>query len=624
MGYRDYSTAKGHIVDATGHGDFSTIQAAINAAVSGQTIFVRPGTYTENITLKDGVDLVSFNEEELTPSVIIKGKVSFSSGGISTLSGLRIETNGDYAIQITGVAATTIFMWSCYLNLTDFDGFNITNASGAISFEQSFTNFVGGSLRHFVLTGGTLTFVYSQTGGGGITPPLPATTNNASVVYFFCTNGVPVESTGTGGASYFYTFNTTGDQTCYVSNALGSHDILHSHFTSGNQVALSIGAGSSINCYHTTFGTNNATAIDGAGAITYADLIFPNGKAITTATQNPVSWKPYATAGTSVTAVRGTAGFDSTHFTVTDGFVQAIGGPGSYISLSPFIVGTDGFSGYATIAAAITAAVAAGATDATPMNVYIKPKANGTAYTENLTLQPGVNLIGFARTPTIVGKLTYTQAGTTRIEGLRLQTNGDFFLEVSGAAASVVEVNNCYLNCSNASGISFSSSSSSSLITVSDCLGNLGTTGIAPYASTSAGTLLFIETDFTNTGGTTTAANASAGAVGFRYSTFLSPFSTTGTANFTAIYFQVVTTAQNATSITIGGSGTGALEHCALGSGTAVALSISTDLLVSHTFINSSNANAISGAGTMSYAFISFAQSSGVSLAGTTPLATLI
>lgn len=52
MAYRNYSTAVGKIVDAAGFGDFTTIGAAITAASSGQTIFIRPGTYTENPTLK--------------------------------------------------------------------------------------------------------------------------------------------------------------------------------------------------------------------------------------------------------------------------------------------------------------------------------------------------------------------------------------------------------------------------------------------------------------------------------------------------------------------------------------------------------------------------------------------
>ncbi len=40
--------------------DFSTIGEAMDAATSGDTVYVKPGTYNERITIKEGVDLVSF------------------------------------------------------------------------------------------------------------------------------------------------------------------------------------------------------------------------------------------------------------------------------------------------------------------------------------------------------------------------------------------------------------------------------------------------------------------------------------------------------------------------------------------------------------------------------------
>lgn len=45
------------VADASGGGDFKTIQAAVDHADSGATVFVRPGTYMESITLKPGIRL---------------------------------------------------------------------------------------------------------------------------------------------------------------------------------------------------------------------------------------------------------------------------------------------------------------------------------------------------------------------------------------------------------------------------------------------------------------------------------------------------------------------------------------------------------------------------------------
>lgn len=67
-------------------------------------------------------------------------------------------------------------------------------------------------------------------------------------------------------------------------------------------------------------------------------------------------------------------------------------GTGTFYSLSPYIVGSDIHSQFATIGAAITQAIADGASATNQKNIYIKP---GT-YNENITLSDGINLIGFS------------------------------------------------------------------------------------------------------------------------------------------------------------------------------------------------------------------------------------
>ena len=108
MGYRDYSTAKGHIVDAKGHGDFTTISAAITAASVGETIFIRPGTYTENPTLKAGVNLTAFECDSPSGTVTILGELSYSVPGTVIISGISFETNGSYALSLTGANASIV------------------------------------------------------------------------------------------------------------------------------------------------------------------------------------------------------------------------------------------------------------------------------------------------------------------------------------------------------------------------------------------------------------------------------------------------------------------------------------------------------------------------------------
>lgn len=68
-----------------------------------------------------------------------------------------------------------------------------------------------------------------------------------------------------------------------------------------------------------------------------------------------------------------------------------VNSPNTFGTLGPFIVGLDSNSNYGTIQSAIDAAVAAGAQDTHPINVFIKP---GT-YTEDLNWTAQVNLISF-------------------------------------------------------------------------------------------------------------------------------------------------------------------------------------------------------------------------------------
>lgn len=268
-----------------------------------------------------------------------------------------------------------------------------------------------------------------------------------------------------------------------------------------------------------------------------------------------------------------------------------------------FIVDTNGLStgcNFTTITAAVAAAVSG-------QTIFIRP---GT-YSESFTLGAGINLAAYecdAFTPNvnISGKITCTDAGARSISGIRLQTNSDNLLVVSGSVATVVRLINCYLNCTNNTGISLTSSSASSVISVSNCGGDLGTTGIALFANSGSGTLAFNKSDFSNTGGSSTASTVSSGAVLLQSTSFTHPITTSGTAIFTMWKTRIDTAAQNVTALTIGGSGVQSCVSCDFYSGTATAITITSSFGIQKSFISSSNAANISGAGTIAYSSLSF------------------
>ncbi len=271
-----------------------------------------------------------------------------------------------------------------------------------------------------------------------------------------------------------------------------------------------------------------------------------------------------------------------------------------------FIVSSSAANGtHTTIATALTSA-SSGDT------IFIRP---GT-YTENLTLKAGVNLAAYdcdALTPnvTISGTCTLTVAGTVAISGIRLQTNSANLLAVTGSAASVVWLTNCYLNCTNNTGISFTSSDAGATIHIERCLGNIGTTGISLFTASSAGQIGIDYTSITNSGGSTTASTSSATLINVTNSNFNVPFTTssTGAVNFN----NVVVAVTNTTCITTAGTAaTNTISNGQFVSGTASAISVGsgTTLAIFASVINSSNTNAITGAGTLVHSGLSFASSS--------------
>ena len=153
------------IVDpVAGKGNYTTIQAAINAASSGQTILIKPGTYTEALTLKAGVNLTAFPCDSVYAlaafphNVVIIGKMTATYTGTVSISCLGLQTNGDYLIESTGSNAANLFVKDCDLNCINFSGIHNTNNSFGSIFSDCTADLGTTGISCFVYTGGTIYF----------------------------------------------------------------------------------------------------------------------------------------------------------------------------------------------------------------------------------------------------------------------------------------------------------------------------------------------------------------------------------------------------------------------------------------------------------------------------------
>jgi hypothetical protein len=266
------------------------------------------------------------------------------------------------------------------------------------------------------------------------------------------------------------------------------------------------------------------------------------------------------------------------------------------------IVATSAANGtHTTLASAMSAAVSGD-------TIFLRDSV-----TESVTLTPGVNIVGWqgqggaATTPSITGTLTMSGAGTSNV------TNSAFAITVSGSAASILNIFNCYLNFSNNTGISFTSSSSSAAININNCTGNLGTTGIGIYSQSSPGLFTLRNVYMFNTGASTTASSNSAGTVIFAFSGIASPLSTSSGGVISCFESNFNTSAQNVACLTTAGTGSSQFNGCVFVSGTASCISIgsgTTVTLTGENDCNSSNTNVITGAGSLNYTYISYSGTS--------------
>lgn len=272
-----------------------------------------------------------------------------------------------------------------------------------------------------------------------------------------------------------------------------------------------------------------------------------------------------------------------------------------------FIVSSSAANGtHTTIASALTSATSGD-------TIFIRP---GT-YTENLTLKAGVNLAAYdcdALNGNVVinGTCTFTESGSVDISGIRLKTNSAALLAVTGSNPSVVNLKDCYLQCSDNTGITFSASNASALISIFNCKSDIETTGITLFSMTSTGLMVINNLYGENSGNTTTASNVSSSLVTFYNSDIFFPLSTSSSGSVNFFQGVINTSAINTAVVTTAGTGQSTITNSFLTSGTAscVSAGASTGITLDNVSVISSNTNAAAGAGTLNYGSVTFAGTS--------------
>lgn len=609
---RDGAYAQFLVASSASEGSFTTIQSAINAAVTAGVgvVYVKPGNYTENLTFPGEVKVIGQGaypgSGSATGLVYIYGThTPPDSATTVTFDTVVLISAGD-VFYSTDAGSASLYCNNCGLDLNGYV-YNLVNWVGVLVISNCSDY---SSVNSIVDNSGGTAQVRITNSNVGLSGSPAMTTSGYTLIEYSIINIPWVAANGTDIAVDYSDFLA---QVTIQDNATG--EFTYCRFTNLNAPSISMTSDEPVTLTCCTIDTNNSPAIDGAstGTLSLTDVAFIQNNAINTSVAVTGQTLALGSAGQFVGSTSGVisvntqaaAGTYNFNLPITAGtsgqaLVSQGGGSTAMIwqtsaQLSNFVVAQDGTGNYTTIAAALSAA-SAGDT------IFIK---NGT-YTENPALVAGINLCAFTcdgYTPNVIisGECTFSSAGTVAISGVELSTNSNYLLAVTGSTASIVNLVNCNINCLNHIGINHTSSSASSAVNLYNCTGNLGTTGISLFSKSSAGSLLLFGCNMTNTGASTTSTSCSAGTNTIIFSNLAFPVFGSLTSTV-VLEFSIITTTVNAYGTS--GTGTGhAVISCILNTGTVpgIAIGTGTTVTVTNTSFKTTNTNIITGAGTLKY-----------------------
>lgn len=314
--------------------NYTSIQQAINDASIGTTIIIRPGTYTENITLKNGVFLWGVPSSGLlAPLVNVIGNLtldaSLSPGTLVHLENISFVSSAGNGLLTTNAGLVRFHAFNCYFQSNGgFAGALLQNVSGTYSLFE---------FKECLIIGDTI--------------GLDAQNHNALIINESRIQGPIAMHTQDTARITAYTTQLTADTTAVVSSEFEM--VLRDCYLEGNNClgVQVLGTGDVIieSCVvNSTDASGFWASGDPTATMEYTNIVLEQNKDIDpTIVSGSYDWKPYAVATPSpgTGATKGTCNFDDSVFSVVDGFVSSLSGTGfieSVTSAGATIVPTAG------------------------------------------------------------------------------------------------------------------------------------------------------------------------------------------------------------------------------------------------------------------------------------------
>lgn len=291
----DLHTARFIVGDLTKGANYTTITAALAAASSGDTIFIQTGTYTENLTLKAGVNLTAFGCDGISgfgssfnaSNVIILGTVTASYNGMCVCSGIQFKTNGAAAIATSGANTSNLVLNACSVYAANSTGITLNSANFNVALYNC-RLLVDSTNNYFASTTGGMSFTACQFSNSG--SPSASTTAVSNISFIGCTMaGVSVTTSSTGTVTVTGCYWNYAGATLLTMAGTGTSTITNSILLSTTASIASIGSGTTLIITNCNLSSSNAAVLTGAGIIESSCLCFSNtSSVINSTTQIPL------------------------------------------------------------------------------------------------------------------------------------------------------------------------------------------------------------------------------------------------------------------------------------------------------------------------------------------------
>jgi hypothetical protein len=264
-----YSNSRYIVDNVTPTTPYQTIQAAINdanAAGGNNVVYIRAGSYSEDITLYDGIHLIGSESDVVT----INGQHSPPLSGTISFSNLRLSSNADVVFS-SGAGTTSITFTQCNFNLTiGGAACQVAAWTGAFYFYNCTDSSSNNKIFNNTSTA-TLNIRNSNLGGGS-----SAIIAFGNVTIFASQINVPLTLNGSGTSVFSSSYFTGG------ISALSTHSLSMNECRINTGAAPSLSQSSSNTLYlnDVVIETSSNPAINGTGELQISGLSYVDSDVI--------------------------------------------------------------------------------------------------------------------------------------------------------------------------------------------------------------------------------------------------------------------------------------------------------------------------------------------------------